>query len=207
MAMKNYTNNVFINCPFDDAFDDMFHAMVFAIFDCGFIARCAKEESNSADVRIEKIINIIKQSKYGIHDISRTELCTKTKLPRFNMPLELGIFLGARKYGDSKQKQKVCLILDKSAHRYEKYISDIKGQDISAHSNKITKSVELVSNWLRNCTRRRTIPGGKEISRRYKLFSKELPDICKESKIQTNELGFNDYSGFVSEWIRQNPTA
>lgn len=207
MTMKSYADNVFINCPFDAEFDGMFHAMVFAIFDCGFIARCAKEESNSADVRIEKIINIIKQSKYGVHDISRTELCTKTKLPRFNMPLELGMFLGARKYGDSKQRQKVCLIMDKSAHRYEKYISDIKGQDILAHGNKIPKSVQLVSNWLRNCSKRKTIPGGKEISRRYKLFSKELPGMCKESKIKIDELGFNDYSGFVFEWISQNPTA
>jgi len=205
--MQNYSENVFINCPFDDQFNGMFNAIVFTIFDCGFIARCALEESNGADIRIEKILNIIKQSKYGIHDISRTEICTKTKLPRFNMPLELGMFLGAKKYGDAKQKQKVCLIMDKSAHRYEKYISDIKGQDISAHGNQINKSVELVTGWLRTSTKRKTIPGGNEISRRYKLFSKKLPEICKEFKIKEKELKFNDYAGFVSEWIRQNPTA
>jgi hypothetical protein len=206
VTLKNYADNVFINCPFDEEFDDIFHAMVFAIFDCGFTARCAREENNGADVRIEKIANIIKQSKYGIHDISRTEPCTKTKLPRFNMPLELGMFMGAKRYGDSQQKKKVCLITDKVKYRYFKYISDINGQDIQAHGNNITKSVRLVSDWLRNSSKRKTIPGGTEIARRYKLFSKELPEMCRVSKIKHKELGFNDYSEFVSEWIRQNKT-
>ena len=210
MTMNNYNDNVFINCPFDDEFDGIFHAMVFAIFDCGFIARCAKEENNSADVRIEKIFNIINQSKFGIHDISRTELCPKTKLPRFNMPLELGMFLGAKKYGDLKQKKKVCLITDKTQYRYNKYISDINGQDIKSHGNNISKSVKMVSDWLRNCSstvKRKKIPGGSEIARRYRIFTKELPNICSEAKIQVSELGFNDYAGFVSVWINQNKTA
>ncbi len=207
MTIRNYADNVFINCPFDEKFDDMFHAIVFAVFDCGFTARCAREENNGADVRIEKIANIIRQSKYGIHDISRTELCSKTNLPRFNMPLELGMFMGAKRYGDAQQKQKVCLITDKTKYRYFKYISDINGQDIQAHGNKITTSVKLVSDWLRNSSKRDTIPGGIEIARRYKLFSKELPEICKVSKIEKKELGFNDYSTFTSEWIRQNKTA
>ena len=59
MAIGKYTDNVFINCPFDGEFDDIFHAMTFAIFDCGFVARCAREESDGAGVRIEKITKII----------------------------------------------------------------------------------------------------------------------------------------------------
>lgn len=204
--MKNYEDNVFINCPFDEDYSDIFHGMVFTVFDCGFIARCAKEENNSAAIRIEKITNIINQSKYGIHDISRTELSKKTKLPRFNMPLELGLFLGARKYGDKLQKQKICLIMDKQEYRYEKFISDIKGQDIFSHKNNINNAITLISGWLRNSSKRKSIPGGSEIFRRYKLFTKELPEMCKVSKIKLSELGFNDYSGFVSEWISQNPT-
>jgi len=204
--MKNYDLNVFINCPFDLEYDDIFHAIVFTIFDCGFIARCAREENNSANIRIQKIAKIIKESKYGIHDISRTELCKKTKLPRFNMPLELGMFLGALYYGNNPQNKKQCLILDKTEYRYDKYISDIKGQDILAHKNNKNKSISIVTSWLRNSTKLKTIPGGEEMSRRYKLFSKELPIMCKESKIKVNELGYNDYCSFVSEWIKQNPT-
>lgn len=207
--MTHYRDNVFVNCPFDDKFNGIFHAMVFAVFDYGFIARCAKEENDSGAVRIEKIINIIKQSKFGIHDISRTELCKKTKLPRFNMPLELGLFLGAKKFGDREQKQKACLITDREPFRYNSYISDINGQDIQSHHNDISTAVQVVADWLRNSSpklRRKKIPGGTEISRRYELFSKELPKMCKEAKITVKELGFNDYTDFVSEWIKQNKT-
>ena len=91
-----YTDNVFINCPFDDEYTELFYAAVFAIFDCGFVARCTLEDDDSGQVRIDKIQAIIKICKYGIHDVSRTELCDQNNLPRFNMPLELGMFFGAK---------------------------------------------------------------------------------------------------------------
>jgi len=112
ITIANYSKDIFINCPFDNEFLDLFYAKVFCVIDCGFRARCAQEAVDSGEVRIEKVTRIILQCKYGIHDISRTELCKKTKLPRFNMPLELGIFLGAKRYGDSEQRRKVCLITD-----------------------------------------------------------------------------------------------
>ncbi len=49
-------------------------------------------------------------------------------LPRFNMPLELGIFLGAKRFGSQKQKQKNGLILDREKYRYQSFCSDIAGQ-------------------------------------------------------------------------------
>jgi len=48
------------------------------------------------------------------------------------MPLELGIFLGAKRFGGPKQKRKNCLILDREKYRYQQYCSDIAGQDIKA---------------------------------------------------------------------------
>ena len=88
--------DVFINCPFDSAYRPLFEAAVFATFDCGFHPRCSLEIEDSSQVRIEKINRIIQQSRLAIHDISRTELDSTFQLPRFNMPLELGIFLGAK---------------------------------------------------------------------------------------------------------------
>jgi len=48
---------------------------------------------------VDKLYGLIEACRYGIHDLSRTELDKSHQLPRFNMPLELGIFLGARRYG------------------------------------------------------------------------------------------------------------
>lgn len=98
--------DVFINCPFDDDFAPGFRALVFGVIGCGYRARCAREVDDAAETRIEKLYRIIEQSRYGIHDISKTELDSDSGLPRFNMPLELGIFLGAKRYGREDQRKK-----------------------------------------------------------------------------------------------------
>jgi hypothetical protein len=99
--------DVFINCPFDEDFAQGFRALVFAVRACGFRARCAREVDDGSETRLDKIYRIIEQSRYGIHDISRTELDTWNGLPRFNMPLELGVFLGAKRFGGPAQKEEM----------------------------------------------------------------------------------------------------
>jgi len=55
MTQNNYPNNVFINCPFDNQYLELRNALVFTIFDCGYIPRCALEEDDSGSVRVETI--------------------------------------------------------------------------------------------------------------------------------------------------------
>ncbi len=128
----DYDQNVFINCPFDDTYLPLFRSLSFAVFECGLRPRCAREVYDAGEVRIEKIVRIIRDCRWGIHDISRTDLNTRG-LPRFNMPLELGPFIGARRFGTGVQTRKSCLVLDRQTHRYQEFISDIAGQDIDAH--------------------------------------------------------------------------
>ena len=150
---SDYINSVFINCPFDGEYLPIFRAVIFTIFDCGYIARSAREVDDSSEVRIDKIIKIISECKYGIHDLSRTELDKKTNLPRFNMPLELGLFLGAKRFGAGIQKMKVCLVLDRAPHRYQSFISDISGQDIQSHNNEVSEAIRVVREWLNNASK------------------------------------------------------
>ena len=161
MRLTHYTDNVFINCPFDSAYKPLFDAIVFAVHDCGFIARCALEEEDTSQVRIDKIYTIVADCRYGIHDISRTELDEISGLPRFNMPLELGIFLGAKKFGVKEQKRKNCLVLDREPYRYQQFISDIAGQDIQFHNNSPEAAIKVVRNWLRTASKRLTLPSWK----------------------------------------------
>ena len=92
-SRPRFTDSVFINCPFDVEYAPIFEAIVFCILDCGFIPRCALEEADSGTFRLNKIQKIIRRSEYTIHDLSRVELSTDTRLPRFNMPFELGLDL------------------------------------------------------------------------------------------------------------------
>jgi hypothetical protein len=202
-AKNNYNDNVFINCPFDDDYKELLNAIVFTIYDCGFVPRCALEENDAGDVRFDKIRRLIETSRYGIHDISRTELDHVNELPRFNMPFELGLFLGARRYGDESQKKKSLLILDREDYRYQKFISDIAGQDIRSHGGDGERLIGHVRNWLSGVSKRKTVPGGKAITARYAAFSADLPSLCEKFTISADEITFNDYSLFVSEWLKR----
>ena len=93
------SNNVFINAPFDAGYHPIFDAIVFDVHDLGLNARCALEQDDSGEIRLPKIERIIEESRFGIHDLSAVELDAATHLPRFNMPLELGLFLGCRRFG------------------------------------------------------------------------------------------------------------
>ena len=130
---KPNERDVFINCPFDSSYASMFEALVFAVQDAGFRVHCAKEANNATEPRITKILRIIEECSYGIHDISCTELDLKSNLPRFNMPLELGLFWGCQRYGGRQHRKKGCLVLDRERNRYDLFISDISGQDIACH--------------------------------------------------------------------------
>jgi len=203
---RNYCNRVFINCPFDIQYLPIFRVIIFTIFDCGYIARCAREIDDSSEVRIDKITRIISECKYGIHDISRTEPDKETNLPRFNMPFELGMFLGAKRFGDDKQKKKICLILDKAPYRYHSFISDIAGQDIQPHNNKVPEAIRVVREWLNNASKGVILPGGKKILERYRKFTSKLPALCERVGLTSDEIIFNDYTAIIYEWLKENPS-
>ncbi len=197
---------VFLNCPFDDAYRPLLSAITFTVSDLGLIPRCALEVDDAAENRLDKIFRIVGECRFGIHDVSRTDPDPSHGLPRFNMPLELGIFLGCRRFGGRRHAAKSCLVLDREPFRYQKFISDIAGQDIHSHRNDPREAVVAVRNWLRTASGRAAIPGGAETWRRYTRFLAELPRICRRMRVSTAELVFADYYGAVREWLDDNPS-
>lgn len=204
---NDYTNNVFINCPFDDTYKPIFEALIFTIYDCGFIARCAKEDDDAGIVRITKIIKIIDECKYGVHDITKADLDVKTGLARFNMPLELGIFLGCLHFSpqNSFNKSKKTLVMDIDKYRYQKFISDISGQDVKSHSYNPEFAIQNVRDFLLINSKRISISGSDYIIKRYNKFKVELPKICKVKHKNINKLTFIEFSDVVAYWISSNP--
>ncbi len=198
--LPSYENSVFINCPFDEQYSDLFRAMIFCISVLGFLPRCSLEISDGG-VRLLKIVKIIGECKYGLHDLSRTELDAGTNLPRFNMPLELGIDTGCRYLGNKKYDSKCQLILDKEKYRYQAFISDIAGLDIEAHGNDTDELVGIVRNWLRTSSKRDDLPGGSFIQQEYDLFIKDLPDISADRRLDHKNLTYTDLIYLIHHWI------
>lgn len=199
-----YEDNVFLNVPFDRRYLKLFRSLIFAVHDCGFVARCAAEIEDSGQARVEKIFSIIEDSQYGIHDVSRAGIDRKTGVARFNMPLELGFFLGAKRFGGTVQARKRCLVLDREKYRYRMFCSDISGQDIRAHQDDPKIAIRAVRDWLSGYRKETIIPGGSEIFKRYEAFRHQLPEQSRALKLSHRELTFGDYTYLVVGWLQEN---
>jgi hypothetical protein len=201
-----YDDSVFINCPFDEVYQPLFRALFFAIHDCGFVARSALEVHDGAEVRIAKIARIIFECRHSIHDLSRVEADGASGLPRMNMPFELGLFLGARLFGNPRQRKKTCIIFDRDQYRYQRFLSDIAGQDIRAHNGDPAEIIRAVRNALVT-----TLPAdvlvhsGKRMAERYGRFLQELPDLCALLMLDPDDLGHRDLARVINQWLRHNP--
>ena len=84
MVPLSYEKSVFINCPFDTAFEPLFHSIVLTVAACGFTPRCARESEGQAEPRIQRVAQGIMESKYSIHDLSRFQGEGLDNLSRFN---------------------------------------------------------------------------------------------------------------------------
>jgi hypothetical protein len=191
---------VFINCPIDAKYTGLFRAAVFAVLRCNHNVRCAVEEDDASEIRLTKILRMIGECRLGIHDLSRTQLQSKSRLPRFNMPFELGLFLAAKHFGRDEHDRKVCLVFERTRHSYESLISDIKGQDVVAHENNPRTLIVCIRNWLSNNSEAR-LRGGHAIWNDYETFRDWLPRQCRRLELKASQLTFGDYANLVYEWI------
>ncbi len=199
-SLARYEDSVFINCPFDVDYAPIFDALVFAVVDAGFSPRCALEHDDGSQNRFEKLLDLIEGSRFGIHDLSRTESSAEG-LPRFNMPLELGLFLGCKRFGSPRDRRKRCLILDVERYRYQRFISDIAGHDIHAHAGEPARAVKAVRNWLRSSSAREAIPATSAILKRYQRFKADLPALGDELGLDVDDLTFADRTEVIGHWL------
>lgn len=159
-------------------------------------------KGTSSDMRLLKIIKKMESCKFAIHDLSRQEV---NKPPRFNMPFELGVFIGCRNYQDN---EKEFLILDSKKYRYQKVISDILGIDPVYHQDDPRIAVNKVRNWLIEFETKKKIYAGPKIWKKYQEFRKELRGLCRDSGTTLRDFmkdfNFIDYSNFVTGWLKKH---
>ena len=117
------------------------------------------------------------------------------------MPLELGLFLGAKRYGNRPQREKRCIVFDREQYRYQRYISDIAGQDIHSHRGNEQTVIEELAAWLRAQSGDRSVPGGRAIATEYATFKAELPTVCMARGLEIDELTFADYADIVVQYL------
>lgn len=145
-----FDDNVFVNCPFDRDYYPLLRPLLFTILYLGLRPRIALETIDSAETRLDKVVRLIRESRYSVHDLSRLKAERAGEFYRLNMPFELGVDFGSRLFGRAPLKSKKMLVLEADPHRYRAAISDLSGCDIETHDNKPTRVVSAVRGWLKN---------------------------------------------------------
>jgi hypothetical protein len=197
--------SVFINCPFDQGFEPLFNAMVFAVTFCGFFVRCGYERVDAGESRLHKICDLLQQSRLSIHDISMQTLDDQTGLPRFNMPLELGIALGMKILGRSLLRNHMVLVLDTQPRRYRDSASDLAGFDIAHHGNDQLLAIAAVRDFLMpHCDN--GLPGPRVIFAAHEIFQAELPNLAAAMRLDIAELRFSDRIKLLQAFISRVDT-
>lgn len=205
MADVRRSFSVFINCPFDPSYQPLFDAVVFTVSYCGFEARSALEVVDSGETRLAKIISLIAGSRLSIHDISRVELDSGTNLPRFNMPIELGIAIGMKHRGTRKLRDHHLLVLDGARpelvperFRYQMFASDLAGTDIRVHGGRVGSVVQSVREFL---SVHASIEGAAAIRKALHEFEATLPAMVAAARQDMDALNYVDRLRHISAFI------
>lgn len=140
--------SVFINCPFDSAYAPLFDALIFSTVACGFTPRSALESGTTAEPRMDRIVRTLFESRYSIHDLSRSKGEGREGFARFNMPLELGIAMARRYMTRDSDQQHDWLLLVPSGHHHHRFISDLSGFDPAQYDGSVGTLVPRVLHWL-----------------------------------------------------------
>ena len=190
--------NVFINCPFDDDFKSSFEVLIFTIAANQYFPRCALEESDSGDIRFDKLCRLIDASDRSIHDLSRIELGLNG-LPRFNMPFELGLFMGAKRFGGKRQRTKSALVMVAEPFRLPAYLSDLAGNDPASHHSHPNNVIAIVRRFLHTKPDGTPLPGASSILSDFNDFKSAMPVLASSLKFTNDETDpYRDYRTYMT---------
>ncbi len=199
---RNYQKNVFINCPFDKEYYSLLRPMIFTLIYLGFTPRIALERFDSGEARIHKIIEIIKECKFGIHDLSRLKSKTQGEFYRLNMPFELGLDMGAKIFCN-KFKDKRYLILEKEPFRYQAALSDLSNSDIKTHKNDARTLIRKLRNWFSE-NGVQNIESATAIWYKFNDFMSDFYESRKKQNFSDEdiyEIPIPEYVNSIKKWL------
>ncbi len=167
VANLSRIETVFLNIPYDDDFEDLYLAYVVGLTQLGLKPVLTLAVPNQG--RLETIIELIESSDCSIHDLSRIEL--SGGIPRFNMPLELGLALYRRHVTRGRHR---VYIFERRAFRTQKSTSDVNGIDPKIHLGKPSQLMARLRDVFRQAGDFTTVP---EMLASFRAVKRKLPQI------------------------------
>lgn len=121
---------MFLNVPFDSRYSSLFIALVAGLTGMGRKPRCVLEVESSGPSRLERIFQLIAGCGASFHDLSRVTVSGSQRVPRFNMPFELGLA-----YSLFRSQGHRFFVLEERPFRLQASLSDLNGYDPYVHGS------------------------------------------------------------------------
>jgi hypothetical protein len=204
-----FDRNVFINCPFDDGYMPLLRPLLFTVYCLGFQPRIALESRDSGRPRIDKIVELVHESRYAIHDLSRIQAKTAGEFFRLNMPFELGVDFGCRTFKRGRCSRKRCLILGSHPYQYQTALSDLSGSDIQAHDGNPERVVREVRNWLNSHSSKEAV-GSAKIWTDFNAFTRQTRNQLRRRGHSNQDLKYlqiDELMARMAAWLIINRDA
>jgi len=161
------TESVFLNIPYDLGFEDLYLAYIVGLTQLGLRVNATVGVPNQG--RLETIIGLIEESNFSIHDLSRIEL--SKGIPRFNMPVELGLALYRSHVTSGRHR---VYVFESKPYRTQRSTSDINGIDPQIHNGTAKGIMAGLRNILRQPGDVTSVP---EMITSYRAVRKKLSDL------------------------------
>lgn len=116
------------------------------------------------------------------------------------MPFELGLFLGAKHFGDDGQRRKRALVLDVERYRYQQFISDLAGVDPKAHGGDPDQLLAALRLFLRTGSERQLI-GLSELCELYRAWIEDLDSAALNLGYTPDTIPFADLVHNLGYWL------
>jgi len=191
-------NAIFINCPFDSKYKPMLRAMLFVAKFYGLEIKIASTDTDSKSNRLERIIELMKEAKYSIHDLSKLRSEKKKEYYRMNMPFELGLDYGLG------GNEKVFLIFEDEAYKLKIALSDINGWDVRPHYNKPEQLILEFRKWIvanKELSAEKKALSSTDIWYIYNDFYGRFSDFMTLHRMKEEEISVSEYIIHVDNFL------
>jgi len=165
---------VFLNIPYDAEFTPLYTAYIVGLCQLGLDPHLTLEIPGGAR-RLDKIFELIQRCQYSIHDLSRVEVSpAPIAVPRFNMPLELGMTITWQRMNPNLHE---WYVWESKPYRIQLSTSDLNGTDACIHGGE----AEGVMREIRNTFQRDPSLSMPEMLDRYRFVHSNLDTILKRN--------------------------
>jgi hypothetical protein len=166
--------SVFLNIPYDRAFENLYLAYIAGLTAFGLIPRATLEIPTSRR-RLERILNRIGECAYSIHDLSRVQPDRRApRVPRFNMPFELGLAVAQ----SAMNRSEGWYVCETVPHRVNKSLSDLNGTDVRIHGGTVRGVFGALCDVFVRKTRQ---PSVQDMYRIYLVLRRNLASIMRQA--------------------------